>query len=197
LADSEVRLITQDASLYWEAVQEIKQNSRPFPVTKRRTDTFKTHALQIDGEMTALVRTAQKNFQFATIYEQRKTNSLLVAGFTTLSRALHGVGAQLNDGFAKLSGQIEHLNWAQQNRQSEMIEAMASTTEATRQAANLSIEISDAAIAADQQAHDRAEAQRERIAADQARRSEQQLGMLDNLQRGRRPTHQERGPRKF
>ena len=45
--------------------------------------------------MQAIVRKAQRNFQFATIYEQRKTNQILVAGFTTLAQALNQMTGQI------------------------------------------------------------------------------------------------------
>ncbi len=52
---------------------------------------------------TALVRRAQTNFQFAMIYEQRKTNQLLHAGFGTLGAAIYSLGESVNLSLTALS----------------------------------------------------------------------------------------------
>lgn len=51
----------------------------------------------------ALVRQAQTNFQFAMIYEQRKTNQLLYAGFGTLGAAIYSLGESVNLSLTQLS----------------------------------------------------------------------------------------------
>jgi len=50
-----------------------------------------------------LVRQAQTNFQFAMIYEQRKTNQLLYAGFGTLGAAIYSLGESVNLSLTQLS----------------------------------------------------------------------------------------------
>lgn len=47
------------------------------------------------SRMRAIVRRAQKDFHFATIYEQRKTNRILVAGFSSLGQAINDLGDSL------------------------------------------------------------------------------------------------------
>ena len=56
--------------------------------------------------MNRIVRRAQKNFQFATIYEQRKTNQLLVSGFGNLSEALNNIGYCIEESMNNLSDTI-------------------------------------------------------------------------------------------
>jgi len=49
----------------------------------------------IDGlndKFLAIVRTAQSNFEFASIWEHRKTNKILIGGFETLENAIYNVG---------------------------------------------------------------------------------------------------------
>lgn len=46
----------------------------------------------------SLVRRGQKSFRFATIYEQRRTNQILIAGFTSLGEALDRIGDRLAEG---------------------------------------------------------------------------------------------------
>lgn len=45
--------------------------------------------------MHKIVRQAQKDFQFSTIFEQRKTNQLLVLGFGTLASAIAEMGSRI------------------------------------------------------------------------------------------------------
>ena len=45
--------------------------------------------------MHRIVRQAQKDFQFWTIFEQRKTNQLLVVGFGSLASAIAEMGSQI------------------------------------------------------------------------------------------------------
>jgi len=71
------------------------------------TLNFPDHALP-DARPTAarfatVVRKAQTNFQFAVIYEQRKTNQLLHAGFGTLGAAIYSLGESINQSLDTLS----------------------------------------------------------------------------------------------
>jgi len=56
--------------------------------------------------LSAVVRDAQRNFQFATIFEQRKTNQILVSGFKNLGDALYGMSSRISDDIAKLDRSI-------------------------------------------------------------------------------------------
>jgi hypothetical protein len=53
--------------------------------------------------MRYLVRAAQTDFPFATIYEQRKTNQLLVAGFQTLEQAIWQLGDRFDSSLETFS----------------------------------------------------------------------------------------------
>ena len=56
------------------------------------------------------MRKAQGNFHFASIYEQRKTNKILIGGFTTLEQAINQVGsAQISSSIDGLSSSIDHM----------------------------------------------------------------------------------------
>ena len=54
-----------------------------------------------------IVRKAQKDFHFATIYEQRKTNQLLYQGFRSLGEAIYSMGDQIS---YSLDGLSDRLN---------------------------------------------------------------------------------------
>jgi len=60
--------------------------------------------IDIADRMDGIVRLAQKDFQFSTIFEQRKTNQLLVHGFGTLASAL----AEMRD---RLEMSLSELGW--------------------------------------------------------------------------------------
>lgn len=78
------------------------------------------------ARLAAIVRKAQKNFEFSTIYEQRKTNKLLVSGFSTLASAIYSIGdaitSSLNDLSKNLEFHFDELLEAS-NDQKELLEA--------------------------------------------------------------------------
>jgi len=53
--------------------------------------------------LATIVRMAQKDFQFATIYEQRKTNKLLYEGFRSLGDAIYSMGSEITSSLQALS----------------------------------------------------------------------------------------------
>lgn len=55
----------------------------------------------------SVVRKAQTNFEFAMIFEQRKTNQLLHTGFGTLGSAIHSLGESINASLDKLSRSLD------------------------------------------------------------------------------------------
>lgn len=116
--------------------------------------------------MKAIVQTAQRNFQFATIYEQRKTNQILVAGFTNLAQALDRMTWQITASIDDLAGSVD---------------VMTSTLNESTRA--IHSRLGDVAEMTSQH-HD--ELMKE--ASEGAARERKALEMLDNIQRGRRPS---------
>lgn len=64
---------------------------------------------QTANRLRALVRLGQKDFHFATIYEQRKTNNILVEGFSNLGQAINDMGYLLNNSLTTLSSSVSDL----------------------------------------------------------------------------------------
>ncbi len=60
--------------------------------------------------MSELVYKAQRNFEFANIYEHRKTRKTLVAGFKNLAGVLRGVGDQISNHIEELNATVEVYN---------------------------------------------------------------------------------------
>jgi hypothetical protein len=112
--------------------------------------------------MRGIVRRAQKDFQFASIYEQRKTNQLLVGGFASLAQAINQLGDRLQSSLESLATSISISVSDLVSAQEAAASALASELQLSREQA---LEDSDA-----RREHER-----------------QERGMLDNLQRRRRP----------
>jgi hypothetical protein len=57
-----------------------------------------------------LVRDAQRDYHFASIYEQRKTNKILVAGFTHLAEALDQMSWRITDSIDELNNSVNTMS---------------------------------------------------------------------------------------
>lgn len=123
---------------FWDAVENAINNlGRFYQSVDQIVVNSKTHAKLIakfDGEkstfsvsannspdarktaerMRQLVRQAQKDFQFATIYEQRKTNQILVAGFGNLADTINNMTYRIEASINSLSDVIS-ISFENQN----------------------------------------------------------------------------------
>lgn len=115
-------------------------------------------ASQVAKRMHSIVRRAQKSPHFAMIYEQRKTNQLLVAGFSNLAHAISGLGDRLERSLGYLTSEISDLASAQR----EATETLADELQHLRE-----------------QNSEESDARR--------KHEEQEREMLDNIQRRRKP----------
>lgn len=76
-------------------------------------------AAPITDRLRGIVRRAQKSFEFATIYEQRRTNQILIAGFTSLGEAIERVGDRLAENLEELGTRLDELIQFQDTRRSD------------------------------------------------------------------------------
>jgi hypothetical protein len=98
---------------YHESIGKIKGAASEYERRRSRLSvavpTFKVpesgmpDARPIASRLSQLGRNAQKDFQFATIYEQRKTNQLLYSGFGTLAAGLERMQYAITDALDDLS----------------------------------------------------------------------------------------------
>jgi hypothetical protein len=159
-----VRTIKKNSARYTELVGLYASVLPRFPVALKSVSKLEVGTTSA-SRMAAIVRIAQRNFQFATIYEQRKTNQILVSGFTNLAQAL----AQMT---SRITSSIEDL--------SDSIGMMASTIdESTRAIHSRQGAMLEATVRSSHEAWEQA--------SEQAKREEKALEMLDNIQRGRKP----------
>ncbi len=108
--DEGVRHIKDNLSRYTETIRwynkyKLEDTPPQFPLA-RQSVTKLGVGTATAKRMEAMVRTAQRNFQFATIYEQRKTNQILVAGFTNLEQALDRMTRQITASIDDLAGLV-------------------------------------------------------------------------------------------
>ena len=92
--------------------------AKPFPVASG--EFRKLHKLGKQNElvkrMAGLVYKAQRDFEFTSIYEHRKTNKILKTGFKNLTDVLEGIGDQITD-------HIRDLNVTVREHHDELMEA--------------------------------------------------------------------------
>jgi len=155
--DERVHHIKDNLSRYTELVGKYEDTPPQFPLAHESVAKLGVATATADG-IKAIVRTAQRNFHFASIYEQRKSNQILVAGFTNLAQALDRMTWQITASVDDLASMLNESMRAIHSRLGDIGERIS-------------------------QHHD--ELMEE--ASGRAMRVRKALEMLDNIQRGRRP----------
>jgi hypothetical protein len=116
-----VQDITRIAKEYREESAALGSETVPFAIGLKRLPD----ATPCARRMQAIVRAAQKTFQFATIYEQRRTNQVLVTGFSTLANALQDLGDRLEYSTATLDATLRSATSDVMSTQRETAEELA------------------------------------------------------------------------
>lgn len=109
-----------------DLVDNYKAHVNVFPVRLRDLQIAE-QAQQLSQRMDSLVGKAQTNFQFASIYEQRRTNALLIAGFSNLGQAIYGMTSMITD---KLAGVVTAIDAASATSEAQGKSAIAQSEEA-------------------------------------------------------------------
>lgn len=165
-----------------EVIETISRHSRSYEALARESQNPILHfpitpsSLQsvaviqtIATRLRSVVRNAQSDFQFSTIYEQRKTNAILVAGFQSLSDAVNGIGGQIIDTITALGGTINELSSVLDSRLASIDgHTQDAASSATKSIGNLHGSVVE-------------------IGSELQRRHDHALEMLDNIQRRRKP----------
>lgn len=166
-----IEAITNTASEYEKRRCRLSTSVPAFDIPKSSVPD----ARPIASRLSELCRAAQKDFQFATIYEQRKTNQLLYAGFGTLASGLanmqNAISTALNGLSQTLGSRLDDILVASRSQAESLNELM---TEAHSQTDAL-----DALLAVSEtQVEHLEEAKHE---------TKKQSEMLDNIQREKKP----------
>ena len=108
---------------FYESVQRLESNSceyielrtsckgqvPAFSVSCGSTARMKV-ATMTSHRMHGIVRRAQRDFQFAVIYEHRKTNQILVAGFRNLAQAVDEMASRIAESIDSLTTSIDRMS---------------------------------------------------------------------------------------
>lgn len=156
--DDNVRVITYDSKQHGVLAQKFDSSPPKFPIVLESVQAM-TAANTTADRFNAIVRQAQRDFQFATIYEQRKTNQILVAGFQNLAQAIDGLGDRITSSIDNLTSEVSEMSSSINQSVANLATSVESLHSTTRQEAS-----------------------------DQAERHNKALAMLDNIQRRRMPT---------
>lgn len=170
--DQTTRQLTGHAQQYYTLLRDRDHTFPQFPVvlTALPDPTHTTIRMQ------AIVRKAQCNFQFATIYEQRKTNNILKHGFMSLSSAISDLGSTI-------CGSIDDLRDSMSSGLATLSEQQIATRESIESAAALSRAASEEMLAEARSGNKAAATG----AKEQAERDRAAAKIFDNLQRRRKP----------
>ena len=106
--DERVQSIRNNSSQYTSVAKKYEGVPPHFPLSRKSVEKLSVGTSTAE-RMKEIVRTAQRNFQFATIYEQRKTNQILVAGFTNLAQALDRMTWQITESIDNLAGSVDSM----------------------------------------------------------------------------------------
>jgi hypothetical protein len=187
-------------SPFWEAVEEATMQlailNQMLMLIEERKTAYHAQAAELDGcpafslgvsvlpdpgatqrRLISLYREAQSNPDYAKIYEQRRTNAILIAGFGSLGQAIERLGDRA---VGAISGLAASLNYRLVSLESSLESA---ATAAAEQSAALRAEL--------QRSNEAEEAVLATLRQDAEARSESErlaLRMLDNIQRRREPT---------
>lgn len=104
LADYQKKLgkITKNAQEYYHKLSNRKHTFPSFPVTNGTIPD----ASFVMSEFNRVVRLGQTNFQFASIWEQRKTRAVLIAGFRSLGEAVSSLAYEIQDSMSEFQESI-------------------------------------------------------------------------------------------
>jgi hypothetical protein len=97
-----VDMLSENARKDEEILSHWKHSFPPFPVTR----DLIPDATPAVHELQQVVRLGQTNFEFASIWEQRKTREVLIEGFDTLGQAIVELGSAITGSVSKLESRM-------------------------------------------------------------------------------------------
>jgi hypothetical protein len=97
----------------------LKGRAHNFPPLLIQRDELPNPAVCAD-RLHQFVRMGQKDFEFATIWEHRKTQNVIVEGFRTLGEAVNNLGLAVDDSFSRAIRTIEESSARQLEEQTKL-----------------------------------------------------------------------------
>lgn len=166
--DNGIKTITSNAQRIPEEIKKLDNHPRIDLSTLAWPEATPTIM-----RMRQIVRQAQKNIDFTTVYQQRRTNGILVAGFANLGSAIEDMGTRIQGSINVLTQTVDSSMSAIAEQSAEFHRESLTAMEAQREQ-----QVSDA------------EAQREQSASDSKAHREHERKveeMTDNIQRRKTP----------
>jgi hypothetical protein len=96
-------LVERHKQLSDKLVANHNQSASAFPVRIRDLRAA-DEARAVSQQMDLIVSKAQTNYQFASIYEQRRTSAILIAGFQSLGSAISGMTNRITSQLQQITG---------------------------------------------------------------------------------------------
>ena len=103
--DMRVQSIMSRLTTYDTLVRKYEGQPPEFPIDRDRVATLAVSAKTAE-RLRSIVYKAQCNFEFATIYEQRKNRPISIGGFATLANALALMSSQLQSSIGQLASSV-------------------------------------------------------------------------------------------
>jgi hypothetical protein len=100
--NNNIQQIRNYADQYYRLLQDKKHN---FPTFFPEREIF-PDSVPVINELNTVVRPGLTNFQFATIWEHRKTQNILIQGFSTLGDAISSMAASISSSISYLHDTI-------------------------------------------------------------------------------------------
>lgn len=100
--NDKAKTLSRRADEYYQGLNSRKHTFPAFPVD---TNTIPDPSLVIKN-MGRIIRMGQTNYQFAAIWEHRRTREVLIAGFHTLGEAVNNLGATIDDSIFSLQSSL-------------------------------------------------------------------------------------------
>jgi hypothetical protein len=94
--------LARNAADYYKSLNDRNHNFPAFPVQS----TNLPHAVPVINNLRRVVRMGQTNFQFANIWEHRRTREVLIAGFQTLGEAVNNLGSVIDNSINNLQQSV-------------------------------------------------------------------------------------------
>jgi hypothetical protein len=104
--DANAKQLSKNAVEYYRGLDGREHTFPAFPANR---DTIPNPS-SVLGEMRRVVRQGQTNFQFANIWEHRRTREVMIAGFQTLGEAVNNLGAAVEQSVANLEQSVSSDN---------------------------------------------------------------------------------------
>ncbi len=167
-----VRSIERNSKKYADLIKQYRGKAPVFRISPDSAPKLRL-ASETSTRMNGIVRKAQRNFEFALIYEQRKTNQILIAGFRNLAQALEEMTWRITSSIDDLRSSVDRMHKG-------LNDSLTNIRDQTER------------IAAATEGH-RADSARQAVGREE--REQKALEMLDNIQRKRYPSFSHGGLR--